>query len=104
MKLSYYPGCTAHSTSKEYTLSYCEVLTVLGVELEEIEDWNCCGAAAARNLNYMLSISLPARNIAIAQEKGRPWSFRGPAVLETSRERITPYEMTLKSRKRLNLL
>ncbi|NIO21036.1 MAG: disulfide reductase, partial [Candidatus Aenigmarchaeota archaeon] len=47
MKFSYYPGCTAHSTSKEYTLSYREVLSVLGVELEEIEDWNCCGAAAA---------------------------------------------------------
>ncbi|MFQ6078815.1 MAG: CoB--CoM heterodisulfide reductase iron-sulfur subunit B family protein [Thermodesulfobacteriota bacterium] len=72
MKFSYYPGCTAHSTSTEYTHSYREVLSVLGVELEEIEDWNCCGAAAARNLNYMLSISLPARNIAIAQEKGRP--------------------------------
>ncbi|NIS59829.1 MAG: heterodisulfide reductase subunit B [Proteobacteria bacterium] len=72
MKFSYYPGCTALSTSTEYTLSYLEVLSVLGVELEEIEGWNCCGAAAARNLNYMLSISLPARNIAIAQEKGLP--------------------------------
>ncbi len=45
---------------------------MLGVELEEIEDWNCCGAASARNLNYILSVTLPARNIAIAQEKGRP--------------------------------
>lgn len=72
MKFSYYPGCTFHSTSKEFTLSYLEVLSALGVELEEIEGWNCCGAASARNLNYILSISLPARNIAIAQEKGRP--------------------------------
>ncbi len=40
--------------------------------MEEIEDWNCCGAGAARNLNGVLSISLPARNIAIAQQKGRP--------------------------------
>jgi heterodisulfide reductase subunit B len=72
MKFSYYPGCTFYSTSKDFTLSYLEVLSALGVGLEEIEGWNCCGAASARNLSYILSISLPARNIAIAQAKNLP--------------------------------
>jgi heterodisulfide reductase subunit B len=48
------------------------VLKALGVELLEIEDWNCCGAAAAHSLNRLLSLCLPARNIAKMQEKGLP--------------------------------
>ena len=67
MKFSYYPGCTEHSTSLEYGLSTHEVFKALGVELVEIEDWNCCGAAAAHSINHLLSLCLPARNISKAQ-------------------------------------
>jgi heterodisulfide reductase subunit B len=67
MKFSYYPGCTEHSTSLEYGLSTHAVFKTLGVDLVEIEDWNCCGAAATHSLNHLLSLCLPARNIAIAQ-------------------------------------
>jgi len=67
MSFSYYPGCTDHSTSLEYGLSAEAVFKTLGVELVEIEDWNCCGAAATHSLNHLLSLCLPARNIAIAQ-------------------------------------
>lgn len=48
------------------------VLRVLGVELLEIDDWNCCGAAAAHSLNRLLSLCLPARNIAKAQQRELP--------------------------------
>ncbi len=48
------------------------VLEALGVELLEIEDWNCCGAAAAHSLNRLLSLCLPARNIAKTQERKLP--------------------------------
>jgi len=39
----------------------------------EIEDWACCGAGAAETISYLLSLALPARNLAIAekQEDGR---------------------------------
>jgi heterodisulfide reductase subunit B len=51
----------------------CEtVLRALGVELLEIEDWNCCGAAAAHSLNRLLSLCLPARNIAKTQQRELP--------------------------------
>jgi heterodisulfide reductase subunit B len=43
------------------------VFKTLGVELVEIEDWNCCGAAATHSLNRLLSLCLPARNISKAQ-------------------------------------
>jgi heterodisulfide reductase subunit B len=65
---SYFPGCTSHSTAVEYDLSTKAVLKALGVELVEIEDWNCCGAAAVHSMNKLLSLCLPARNIAMAQK------------------------------------
>ncbi|MGQ9645706.1 MAG: CoB--CoM heterodisulfide reductase iron-sulfur subunit B family protein [Thermodesulfobacteriota bacterium] len=67
MKFSYFPGCTDHSSSLEYGLSTHEVFKALGVDLVEIEDWNCCGAAATHSLNRLLSLCLPARNISKAQ-------------------------------------
>ncbi len=67
MRFSYFPGCTDHSTSLEYGLSTDAVFKALGVELVEIEDWNCCGAAATHSINHLLSLCLPARNISKAQ-------------------------------------
>jgi len=69
VEFSFYPGCTAHSTAIEYSMSIHAVFDALGVSLSDIEDWNCCGAAAAHSLNNMLGLALPARNIAKAQEK-----------------------------------
>jgi heterodisulfide reductase subunit B len=40
----------------------------LGIELVEIEDWNCCGALEVSSLDPMLSFILPARNLKIASE------------------------------------
>jgi heterodisulfide reductase subunit B len=67
MRFSYFPGCTDHSTSYEYGRSTEAVLGTLGVDLVEIEDWNCCGAAATHSINHLLSLCLPARNISKAQ-------------------------------------
>jgi len=61
MRFSYFPGCTDRSSSMEYGLSTEEVFRALGVELVEVEDWNCCGAAATHSLNRLLSLCLPAR-------------------------------------------
>jgi len=76
MRFSYFPGCTDHSTSIEYGMSTHEVFKALGIELVEIEDWNCCGAAATHSTNHLLSLSLPARNISKAQS-----SQAGPLVV-----------------------
>jgi len=66
---SYFPGCTSHSTAVEYDRSTRAVFEALGVDLVEIEDWNCCGAAAVHSMNHLLSLCLPARNIAMAQKR-----------------------------------
>ncbi|HIQ01046.1 MAG TPA: heterodisulfide reductase subunit B, partial [Anaerolineales bacterium] len=70
MRIAYYPGCTIGTTAVEFGLSTDAVCEALGVELVELEDWNCCGASSAHSLNHELSLSLPARNVALAQEEG----------------------------------
>ncbi len=70
MKMGYYPGCSINGSSREYGESLLAVLRALDVELAEVEDWNCCGASAAHNLNHTLSLALPARSLALAEQQG----------------------------------
>ena len=70
MKLGFYPGCSLTGSSREYNESLLAISKEAGIELVEITDWNCCGATAAHNLNHELSVSLPARNLALAESDG----------------------------------
>ncbi|MCZ7398512.1 MAG: CoB--CoM heterodisulfide reductase iron-sulfur subunit B family protein [Candidatus Methanoperedens sp.] len=69
MKLAYYPGCTLHGTAREYDASTKAVCKAAGIELTEIEDWNCCGALEAI-FDKELSMGLSARNNMLAQKTG----------------------------------
>src|SRR5512137_544534 len=62
MKLAYYPGCVSQSTGKEMDASTRAVCSALGIELEELDDWNCCGATHVSN--EMVATGLAARNMA----------------------------------------
>jgi len=68
MKYLYYPGCSLEASALEYNLSTRALMASVGAELVEIEDWTCCGASAADATSYLLSLALPARNIAIAEK------------------------------------
>jgi heterodisulfide reductase subunit B len=70
MKVGYFPGCSLHATAKEFDLSLRAVAAPLGVELEEVRDWSCCGASSAHATNHLLSIALAARNLALAEAQG----------------------------------
>jgi heterodisulfide reductase subunit B len=70
MKIGYYPGCSLHATSREFDESLRAVAGVLGIELNEIEDWSCCGATSGHATNHLLSVALPARNLALAEQQG----------------------------------
>jgi len=70
MKVSYYPGCSLDGTAREYGESVEMVCRELGVELEELEDWSCCGSSSAHVSNDMLAVSLAARNLEIAASAG----------------------------------
>ena len=68
MKYAYFPGCSLHSTAKEYGITTKEACRKVGIELEEIPDWNCCGATPAHQTNRYLAAALPLRNIAKAEK------------------------------------
>ena len=71
MKVSYYPGCSLEGTALDYAASIAGITPLLDLELQEIEDWNCCGATAAHSINHQVSLALPARNLALAEEAGQ---------------------------------
>jgi heterodisulfide reductase subunit B len=68
MKYAYYPGCSLHSTSREYDLSTQAVCQALGIELEEIPDWICCGASSGHMTSELLALALPVKNLVLAKE------------------------------------
>ncbi|MFP3868959.1 MAG: CoB--CoM heterodisulfide reductase iron-sulfur subunit B family protein [Desulfobacteraceae bacterium] len=70
-KVSYYPGCSLESTARDYADSIIGIARLLNVQLEELEDWSCCGATAAHSLNEFLSLALPIRNLLLAEAQGQ---------------------------------
>ena len=70
MRYSYFPGCTMKTTGVEYGLSLNFVSDKIGLDLEEMPDWNCCGATAGHSLNHDLALALPARNLALTEKEG----------------------------------
>ncbi len=79
MKYAYYPGCSLESTAKEYDLSVRALFKQLGVELEELPDWSCCGASSGHSTNYLLAHTLAGRNLAIAEREGLDIAVACPA-------------------------
>ena len=71
IQVSYYPGCALHGTAREYDDSTKTVSRILGVELRELPDWNCCGASAAHSTDEVLAHQLAGRNLEIAVKEGR---------------------------------
>jgi len=64
---AYYPGCSLDATAKPYGASVAATAPALGVDLREIEDWNCCGATAYMSYDHVEAFSLASRNLAIAE-------------------------------------
>lgn len=70
MKYAYFPGCCYHTSAREYERSSRLVSEHLRLELVEIPDWSCCGSTAAHGKSHLLSVALPGRSLASAEEMG----------------------------------
>ena len=69
MKYLYYPGCSADGTGRAYEESLLPVFEALGIEMEELKDWNCCGATAYMAVDEAKAFALSARNLALAEDQ-----------------------------------
>jgi heterodisulfide reductase subunit B2 len=92
MTLGFYPGCSLKGSSREYAESVLTVAKAFNINLEEISDWNCCGATAAHNMNKVLSVALPARILSLAEKQGLK-EIVVPCAACYSRLTVTKYEL-----------
>jgi len=68
VRYAYYPGCSLERNAAAYDESFRLVAEVLGMELVEIPDWNCCGATEYFSLDLLPAYALVARNLALVPE------------------------------------
>jgi len=70
MKVPYYPGCTLHERALDFDVSARESARALGIELEELPIWTCCGAVFPLTTDTVMDILAPVRNLAYASRIG----------------------------------
>jgi len=100
-KFVFYPGCVMQTEQYAYEMSLRQILPKLDVELVDVQGFSCCGEPL-KSVNQMLSVSLAARNIALAEKEGLDMFVPCPmchlAMSECKRILDTDEEM----RKRVN--
>lgn len=69
-RYAYYPGCSLEKMASEYDVSFRNLCARLGIELEEVRGWLCCGAGMLGNISPLLGLSVPLKNLALAHERG----------------------------------
>ncbi len=72
MNLGLYPGCSLEGSSREYAESLRAIAPLVGLDLTELDAWECCGASAAHSLDHTLALTLPARILAQAEQQRMP--------------------------------
>jgi heterodisulfide reductase subunit B len=69
-KYTYYPGCSAEAAASPLGISVPPVAEALGMELVELEDWNCCGSSPYGSVDKLQATAIAARNLALAEKTG----------------------------------
>lgn len=64
-----YPGCSMETSARAYYDSLKAISGPVGLELEEIEDWNCCGATEYLGISLTPAYALISRNLALASRQ-----------------------------------
>lgn len=70
MKYSYYPGCTLKTKAQELEKFALDSAKVLGFELEEQKEWQCCGAVYPMATDEIATKLSTVRSLTAARDKG----------------------------------
>ncbi len=68
-KYLFYPGCSMQRSARPYLDSLLAIQQDIGWELEEIADWNCCGATEYISVARLPAYALNGRNLALAAQQ-----------------------------------
>jgi len=72
MNVSYFPGCTLKNKAKDLDLYARKCAEVLGITLEEIEEWQCCGGVFTTSRDEIATKLSSVRALKAAKAKGQP--------------------------------
>lgn len=70
MTFSYYPGCTLRTKAKDLDRYGRKAAEALGVTLEELPDWQCCGGTFSMSKDEIASKLSAVRSLASAKALG----------------------------------
>jgi len=70
MKIPYYPGCTLNTVAKGFDTSARESAILLGFELKELNQWNCCGATFPLTPDNVMGLTAPTKVLSNARKEG----------------------------------
>ncbi len=68
MKISYYPGCTLKNHAKNFEESTLCSLNAIGVDVEELSRWNCCGTVFSLTTDDLIHHVASIRNLIRVKE------------------------------------
>ncbi len=70
-RVAYYPGCALEGTGHPYNRSTKALGKALGLDLVEVDNWNCCGAMEVKNIDPKVQTYLSSRVMSIAANQMR---------------------------------
>ena len=91
LEVSYYPGCSLATSARESNQSLVRACEFIGLNLIELEDWNCCGSSSAHALDRELALGLASRNLMLAPDD-RPLLIMCPACfknMQSARQKLS---------------
>jgi heterodisulfide reductase subunit B2 len=91
MSLAYYPGCTLKTRARNLEEPAVASMEALGLKLDELPRWNCCGAVYSLAEDDLIHKVAPVRNLIRVRKQG-------------ASELVTLCAFCLNTLKRANLL
>ena len=91
VRVSFFPGCSLSSSSFEAYDAMRRACGYFGLEIQELNDWNCCGSSSAHSLDRELALTLAGHNLTLAPG-GQPLMAACPSChknLRTAHHHIT---------------
>lgn len=70
MGIPYFPGCTLSTKAKNFDQSGRAVAAALGMPLDELADWQCCGATFPLAADNAMALIAPTRILIQAEQQG----------------------------------
>ncbi|MDO5045719.1 8-methylmenaquinol:fumarate reductase membrane anchor subunit [Campylobacter sp.] len=69
---AFFPGCVLSQAAKESKISLEAIAPILGIKLNEIKGWSCCGASQTQDVDPLAALVANARNLALSEQMGMP--------------------------------